>query len=146
MSICKLIHLVITSLFHEARRGCSSTFRTPSGYATVAYGLRLLSKPEKKYCITRRELLAFVQQYHLYLARCKFTHSSHKPWLPHLVEEIQIVRRPASWVARGIAGAGLWDSTSWIKAEFEYNMLCMLYMPRLCSQVIIWVWIQSLGY
>ena len=26
-----------------------------------------------------------------------------------------------------------------IKAEFEYNMLCMLDMPRLCSQVIIWV-------
>ena len=28
------LHLVITSLFHEAQRGCLSTFRTPSGYAT----------------------------------------------------------------------------------------------------------------
>ena len=26
-----------------------------------------------------------------------------------------------------------------IKAEFEFNMLCMLYMPCLCSQVIVWV-------
>ena len=24
-------------------------------------------------------------------------------------------------------------------AEFESNMLCMLYMPCLCSQVIVWV-------
>ena len=36
----------------------------------VAYGSRLLSKPERQYCVTRRELLAvvfFIDQFHPYL-------------------------------------------------------------------------------
>ena len=42
----------------------------------IAYGSRLLSKPERKYCVTRRELLAvvtFIQQYRPYLVCRKFT-------------------------------------------------------------------------
>ena len=32
----------------------------------IAYGSRLLSKPERRYCVTRRELLALVTFVHLY--------------------------------------------------------------------------------
>ena len=42
----------------------------------IAYGSRLLSKPERQYCMTRRELLAvvtFTQHYHPYLIAQKFT-------------------------------------------------------------------------
>ena len=42
----------------------------------IAYGSRLLTKPERKYCVTRRELLAvvtFVRQYRPYLICRKFT-------------------------------------------------------------------------
>ena len=42
----------------------------------VAYGSRLLSKPERRYCVTRRELLAvvvFAQLYRPYLVCQKFT-------------------------------------------------------------------------
>ena len=42
----------------------------------VSYGSRLLTKPERQYCVTRRELLAvvtFVQQYRPYLLCRKFT-------------------------------------------------------------------------
>ena len=42
----------------------------------IAYGSRLLTKPERKYCVTRREILAvvtFVQQYRPYLICRKFT-------------------------------------------------------------------------
>ena len=42
----------------------------------IAYGSRLLTKPERKYCVTRRELLAvitFVQLYRPYLICRKFT-------------------------------------------------------------------------
>lgn len=42
----------------------------------IAYGSRLLTKPERKYCVTRRELLAavtFIQQYRPYLLCRKFT-------------------------------------------------------------------------
>ena len=42
----------------------------------IAYGSRLLTKPERQYCVTRRELLAvvtFIQQYRPYLVCRRFT-------------------------------------------------------------------------
>ena len=42
----------------------------------IAYASRLLTKSERQYCITRRELLAvvtFIQQYRPYLICSKFT-------------------------------------------------------------------------
>ena len=42
----------------------------------IAYGSRLLTKPERRYCVTRRELLAvvtFIQHYRPYLVCHKFT-------------------------------------------------------------------------
>ena len=65
----------------------------------VCYGSKTLSKPENRYCITRRELLAvvyFVKHYRQYLLGKRFTvRSDHQPlkWLFKLKE-------PASQVAR----------------------------------------------
>ena len=42
----------------------------------IAYGSRLLTKPERQYCVTRRELLAvvyFIQHYRPYLVCRRFT-------------------------------------------------------------------------
>ena len=65
----------------------------------IAYGSRLLTKPERRYCVTRRELLAvvtFVHQYRPYLICRKFTlrtdHSS-LTWLRNFKEpEGQLAR------------------------------------------------------
>ena len=58
----------------------------------IAYGSCLLTKPERRYCVTRRELLAvvtFTQQYRPYLIGQKFTlrtdHSS-LTWLRNFKE------------------------------------------------------------
>ena len=69
----------------------------------IAYGSRLLTKQERQYCVTRRELLAvvtFVQQYRPYLVCRKFTlrtdHSS-LTWLRNFKEpEGQLAR----WLER----------------------------------------------
>ena len=66
----------------------------------ITYGRRLLTKPEWKYCVTRRELLAvvtFVQQYRPYLICQKFTlrtdHGS-LTWLKNVKEpDGQLARR-----------------------------------------------------
>ena len=68
-----------------------------------SYGSRLLTKPERQYCVTRRELLAvvtFVQQYQPYLLGRKFTlrtdHGS-LTWLRNFIEpEGQLAR----WLER----------------------------------------------
>ena len=65
----------------------------------ISYGSRLLTKPERRYCVTRRELLAvvtFTRQYRSYLAGQRFTlrtdHGS-LTWLRNFKEpEGQLVR------------------------------------------------------
>ena len=65
----------------------------------VCYGSKSLSKPERRYCVTRRELLAvvyFVKHYRQYLLGKKFTvRSDHQPlkWLFKLKEPTGQVAR-----------------------------------------------------
>ena len=73
----------------------------------IAYGSRVLSKPERRYCITRRELLAvvvFTAHFRLYLLGHHFvlrTDHSSLTWLRCFKEpEGQLAR----WVKK-IAGA-----------------------------------------
>ena len=50
----------------------------------IAYGSRLLTKPECKYCVTRKELLAvvyFIAKYRPYLLGQKFTLRTDHGWL-----------------------------------------------------------------
>ena len=65
----------------------------------ISYGSRLLTKPERRYCVTRRELLAvvtFTRQYRSYLAGQRFTlRTDHDSltWLRNFKEpEGQLVR------------------------------------------------------
>ena len=65
----------------------------------VAYASRVLSKPERRYCVTRRELLAvviFIQHFRLYLLGNHFTlHTDHGSlcWLQNFKEpEGQLAR------------------------------------------------------
>ena len=59
---------------------------SPNGQErVVAYGSRLLTKPERRYCVTRRELLAvvtFTKQYRAYLTGRRFLlrTDSHGGW------------------------------------------------------------------
>ena len=69
----------------------------------IAYGSRLLSKAERRYCVTRRELLAvvaFTQQYRPYLLGRKFqlrTDHGSLMWLTNFREpEGQLAR----WLER----------------------------------------------
>ena len=69
----------------------------------IAYGSRLLTKPERKYCVTRRELLAvitFIQQYRPYLICQKFmlrTDHGSLTWLKNFKDpEGQLAR----WLER----------------------------------------------
>lgn len=69
----------------------------------VAYGSRILTKPERRYCVTRRELLAvvtFIQMYRPYLAGRKFmlrTDHGSLTWLRNFKEpEGQLAR----WLER----------------------------------------------
>ena len=69
----------------------------------VAYGSRVLSKPERRYCVTRRELLAvvtFTRQYRWYLMGRRFllrTDHGSLTWLPNFREpEGQLAR----WLER----------------------------------------------
>ena len=70
---------------------------------SVAYGSRLLTKPEKRYCVTRRELLAvvtFTKQYRAYLTGRRFlqrTDHGSLTWLRNFKEpEGQLAR----WLER----------------------------------------------
>ena len=54
----------------------------------IAYGSRTLSKPERQYCVTRRELLAvvaFTDHFRPYLLA---VHPSHRPWLFNLAFQL----------------------------------------------------------
>ena len=65
----------------------------------INYGGRLLTKPERQYCITRRELLAvvtFTRQYHCYLIGQKFVLSTDHGSLTRL----RNFREPESQLAR----------------------------------------------
>ena len=66
----------------------------------VAYGSRLLTKPERRYCVTRRELLAvvtFTKQYRMYLTwlrNFKEPEGQLARWLERLQElDFEIVHR-----------------------------------------------------
>ena len=60
----------------------------------IGYGSRLLTKPERRYCVTRRELLAVPT-----IPDRSEIPSSHRPWLTHLAQEFQRPRGTASLLA-----------------------------------------------
>ena len=66
----------------------------------IAYGSRLLTKPERQYCVTRRELLAvvtFIQQYRPYLVCRRFTLRTDHGSLTWLRSRNQRVSLPDGW-------------------------------------------------
>ena len=79
----------------------------------VAYGSRLLSKPERRYCVTRRELLTvltFTRQYRSYLMGRRFLLRTDHGSLTCL-RNFREPDGPAGAVAGKITGAGFRDSS-----------------------------------
>jgi len=76
----------------------------------IAYGSRVLSKPERNYCVTRRELLAivvFVKMFHHYLVGSHFTLRTDHAALYWLFGTKNLEGQPARWVER----LGCYDMT-----------------------------------
>ncbi len=76
----------------------------------IAYGSRVLSKPERNYCVTRRELLAiveFVKMYHHYLVGAHFLLRTDHAALYWLFGMKNLEGQPARWVER----LGCYDMT-----------------------------------
>ena len=69
----------------------------------IAYGSRVLSKAERNYCVTRRELLAivdFVKMFHHYLVGSKFLLRTDHAALYWLFGMKNLEGQPARWVER----------------------------------------------
>lgn len=69
----------------------------------IAYGSRLLNKPERNYCVTRRELLAiveFVRQFHHYLVGKRFLLRTDHAALYWLFGMKELEGQNARWVER----------------------------------------------
>ena len=69
----------------------------------IAYGSKLLTKPERRYCVTRRELLAmvtFIQQYRPYLVSQKFTLRTDHGSLTWLMSFKEPEGQLARWLER----------------------------------------------
>ena len=97
-----------TDASNDGIGGVLSQLDKDGGEHVVAYGSRLLIKPERNYCVTRKELLAvvtFVTHFRTYLLGHTFTlHTDHGPltWLYSMNE-------PEGQVAR------------WLEKLQEYN-------------------------